>query len=209
MPDQNPQDLTAYLADLMQRRATLDLIIADVRKQLGLGADMSATPPTLPNGAPGPAGSDQTPGRVRSDEFFRLSMSQAISRYLQIMKAPQSQGAIRDALKSGGILSNARNFGASVNTELKRMKVRNLVVNTPSGWGLAEWYPQKPKANEAPKPKRRKHRVSKPTVKAPTPQTPKASDKALTWRPFLAQQLRDGHSMQEASAAWKARQGAN
>jgi hypothetical protein len=205
-------DLAPYLAQLEAERAQLDIVIADVRRRLGLGqADTE-------NGAPSPmsVGRDSTvTGRVRSDEFFRLSIADAITKYLGIMKQPQNPMAIVNGLKSGGVLTNAKNFYANVNTELKRMKARNLVVNTPSGWGLAEWYPSKPKQSEPinPKKKAKKKKVAPPSkaltvfrAKKPTPPALKPGE---SYREFLSARRKAGKSLQEIGAEWAARKEAN
>jgi hypothetical protein len=117
------------------------------------------------------------------------------------------------------VLTNAKNFYANVNTELKRMKARDLIVNTPSGWGLSEWYPQKPKGNEPAAPKKKK---SKKTAKKAAGAKRKAKAGHSTtaaskssggpgkseWTRFSAEQMKAGKSMAEAAAEWKKRKAA-
>jgi hypothetical protein len=214
----------ALLADLEAERAELDVMIAYVRRRAGLAPTTEGAPVPANGGSrDASAGRDTAVivGRVRPDEFFRLSIADAITKYLGIMKQPQNPMAVVNGLKAGGVLTNAKNFYANVNTELKRMKARDLVVNTPSGWGLAEWYPNKPKQPEQTKttkktkrksgtakaPKVAKARVRKDTgSSAPAAPAPADTGK-LAWRPFLAQAMKAGKTMAEASADWKARDG--
>ena len=123
-------------------------LLAELRRRLGtlLGEGLAGTGPVVLNGATGREGT--APGQIRSDEFFRLSNPEAIRKFLAIMKRPQSPRAIVEGLKAGGVLSNAKNFYANIWTELKRASERGEIVNTPSGWALAEWYPNKPKVVE-------------------------------------------------------------
>ncbi len=202
MPD--PIDIQTLLAQLEAERAELDVTITQLRRRLGLSPSNGDSPRPLVPSDPN-AGRDTAVvvGRVRPDEFFRLSISDAIMKYIGIMKQPQNPMAIVNGLKAGGVLTNAKNFYANVNTELKRMKARDLIVNTPSGWGLSEWYPNKPKAVEAKPKKRPKKRPKKMATGTPTTAAPVASE-SKGWRGFLATALKEGKSMKEASAAWKA-----
>jgi hypothetical protein len=222
----DPSDIAALIAELEAERAELDFMIAGLRRRAGLA---TAEPPAAPvsplsvtNGGGIGRDAQLIQGRVRSDEFFRLSISDAIMKFLAIMKQPQSPGAIVSGLKSGGVLTNAKNFYANVNKELGRMRERDVVVNTPSGWGLAEWYPNKPKQAETPKAKKSKKKktgaksataakkapVSKAegAPKAPTKTTEKPNPSGgMTWNQFSAEGLKAGRAMKDISAEWKER----
>lgn len=197
----DPTDVQTLLAELEAERAELDVTIAHLRRRLGIvpTGDAAGTP----TGTAGPlnAGRDAgiVTGRVRPDEFFRLSISNAIMKFLAIMKQPQNPMAIVNGLRAGGVLTNAKNFYTNVNTELKRMKDRELVVNTPSGWGLAEWYPQKPRQLED-QPKKRKRKGAKKGG-AKSAAKPKAGDKQ-TWASFAGGRMKAGKTMKEAAAEW-------
>src|SRR5260370_26355299 len=104
-------------------------MIDGVAQELGIsGGTAASTPPSSSMTAPGSRADAIVQGRVRPDEFFRLSLSDAIDKYLSIMKAPQQPKQIVDGLRAGGILSNAKNFVNNVNTELRRSRARDRVV---------------------------------------------------------------------------------
>lgn len=207
--------LASLLADLEAERAELDVTIAHLRRRAGFapGNEGSAAPSTNGGSRDMNAGRDTAVivGRVRPDEFFRLSIADAITKYLGIMKQPQNPMAVVNGLKAGGVLTNAKNFYANVNTELKRMRARDLVVNTPSGWGLADWYPSKPKQPEPVKKKGKKRGRPRKTITAKTASTVKpapsghAHDAAMTWNQFAGAAVHAGKSLKEAAAEWKQR----
>lgn len=219
MADQS-DSLTQLLSELEAERAELDATISLLRRRLGLGAVSDGNGGSTAFTVSPIVGRDTAvTGRVRSDEFFRLSTADAVMKYLGIMKQPQNPMAIVHGLKAGGVLTNAKNFYANVNTELKRMRARGLIVNTPSGWGLSEWYPQKPKGNEPTSPKKKgKHKSkkaggAKPKTKAGGPsasaqKTSTAAPGKSDWTQFAAAQMKAGKSMAEAAAAWKERKAA-
>lgn len=218
MADQT-DSMTQLLAELETERAELDATISLLRRRLGQSPTADGNGGSPPFTVSPMVGRD-TPvtGRVRTDEFFRLSTADAIMKYLGIMKQPQNPMAIVTGLKAGGVLTNAKNFYANVNTELKRMRMRGLIVNTPSGWGLSEWYPQKPKGNESTAPKKRgRHKSKKAAGAKPKAKATKPVDSAAKaaaapgkseWTQFAAEQMKAGKSMAEAAAAWKERKSA-
>jgi hypothetical protein len=168
-------DLAALIAQLEAERAEMDVTIALLRRRMGMSPANGDTPAASSSTSAMPSAGRDTiiTGRVRPDEFFRLSIADAIAKLLSIMKQPQSPASIVSGLKAGGVLTNAKNFPANVNTELKRMRERGTVVNTPSGWGLAEWYPGRPKQNEAPKGKKKTRVRAKVAAKPAAKSTPK------------------------------------
>ena len=138
MADQSTE-LGGYLSKLLEQRARLDIIIADVQRELGLseGEVQAPSVSTVPLSQGGREPVQR--GRIRPDEFFGMSIPEAVKKYLAIMKQPQSPKAMVDGLKSGGLLTNAKNFYPNVTTALKRLRVAEQVVLTPNGWGLAIW----------------------------------------------------------------------
>jgi len=211
----DPTDLRSYYDELVARRARLDIMIEGVAQELGISTGGT---PSLPTGGsvalPASRADSIVQGRVRSDEFFRLSLADAIDKYLGIMKAPQQPKQIVEGLRAGGILSNARNFDNNVATELKRSTARGRVVRTPSGWGLAEWYPAKPKLQEAP-PKGRKKKKKAGGQKAlpgataaPFKMSASAGSAEPQWRDFMRDQQKAGKTLKEAAALWKQRKAA-
>jgi hypothetical protein len=213
-------DLAALIAQLEVERNELDVTIAHLRRRAGMPSTNGEPPATLP-GVSGNLGRDVLiTGRVRPDEFYMLSQRDAIIKFLSIMKQPQNPLNIANGLKSGGVLSEAKNFTANIHTELKRMKQRGILVNTASGWGLAEWYPRA-KLNEASKGAKqaaREHgkRSGKPAKRggkagASGKQVPMpaAGDVGQPdWHQFLTVAIKGGKSMKEAAAEWKERKAA-
>jgi len=215
-------EVMTLLTELEAERAELDATIALLRRRLGFVTNGdTGTSSGAAVGPTGIVGRDMpVTGRVRSDEFFRLSIADAIAKYLGIMKQPQNPMAIVNGLKSGGVLTNAKNFYANVNTELKRMRGREMVVNTPSGWGLSEWYPQKPKGNDTPtlSKKKGKKKVKKeakkevkksPAAKASSSAAPASAAKKGGWAKFAGERMAAGKTMKEAAVEWKQRKAAN
>ena len=87
--------LQEYLQKLFAERAALDVKIAGVQQALGLevqlqdgvGVGNGAPPAAVASGRSG-----IVTGRVRSDEFFRMSIPEAVKRYLEIMKRRSGGG---------------------------------------------------------------------------------------------------------------------
>src|SRR5207248_10908249 len=186
MPEQGLQE---YLKRLEAQRATVTIQIAGVRAELGLPAEdgMAATGiPVSPSAGDGAR--DIVTGRIRPDEFFRMSIPEAIKRFMEIMKQPQAPKAIADGLQAGGILSESKHFYANVFTALKRMRSQGVVVNTKKGWGLAEWYAGRSGVLSESKPKR--PRRGKAPKGAPA--------KPSAYRTFLSEQMKAGKSMKDA-----------
>lgn len=80
-------------------------------------------------------------GGLPSDTFFRMSVPDAIKKYLNIMKRPQTAKEITAALDSGGLTHKAKNLYATVYPTLLRMEKTNEVTRTKNGeWALSDWY---------------------------------------------------------------------
>jgi hypothetical protein len=131
-------DYEKMLADLLEERANLDRMIAWVKLRLGrTDADQAEMP------ASGPRASEPSKfGRLATDAFFRMSVSEAVKAYLAFAKKPQTAREITDALIAGGLTFKAKNLYQTVFPTLTRMAseggdVAKLKNNT---WGLAEWY---------------------------------------------------------------------
>ncbi len=227
MADQ-PVDLATYLMELEADRAKLDVLIAGIRGRLGLGAENGNAPspsPAMPQRDSG------VPGRVRPDEFFRMSIPESIRRYLEIMKAPQAPTAIVSALKAGGVLSESKNFYTTVWTAIKRGKASGELVNTKTGWALSEWYPNRPKAPDDDSgarsgKKRRKgaQRAKKPSRQGKsakkrekpaagqdaqaTAQPSGGEGKRTNYNTFMSQEMKAGKTMKQAAEAWRKQKGA-
>lgn len=206
---------TELLSKLEEEVAAKIQAITGIRAALGL-------PSWNGSGQVSPAAENtretSTLGAIRADAFFRMSIPDAIKRYLEIAKQPQSPKAIAEALKAGGVLSSAKKFYANITTALSRMEAQGILTNTPGGWALAEWYAGRAKPSEPVKSKKKvkKRKVGLPkgpaSVRNRGPANPVEvatpnPEPAVTWRPFLAKAMKAGKSMAEASAEWKARKG--
>lgn len=198
MSEQGNSALEAWLAEIEAEIADKLRLASELRRRLGL-EEMESTPVSLTTPQAPRAG--QTSGRIRPDEFFRMSMPDAIRHFLAIMKAPQSPKAIEEGLKSGGLLTNSKFFYANVSTSLKRLRDQEKAVLTPNGWGLSEWYPSKPKM-ETKKPKRKAKKRSE-TPKAPEAK-PSEVKAASGFREFSKKALAEGKTMKQVGEEWQA-----
>lgn len=202
-------DLGAYLAQLKEERARLDIIIADVARRLGVDANgtsgSASAVAATGTGAGASVRESIVTGRVRSDEFFRMSIPEAVKRFLEIIKQPQSPTAIVNALKAGGVLSQSKNFYTTVWTALRRLRAAGELVNTPSGWGLSVWYPNKPKASgdETKQRKGKKRPKAARAPKKPARTAKPAPRQASGWHGFVAEQMKAGKTMKEAAEVWR------
>jgi len=205
------QSLEEYLASLEAQRATLNLQIAGARIALGLAPDDSgaAGMASLTAGQGLGAGlrAGAVTGRIRPDEFFRMSIPEAIKAYLEIMKQPQTPKAITDGLKAGGVLSESSHFYANVLTAIKRLRAAGQVINTKTGgWGLASWYAGRSGAAMPEKPKR-KGKKKVPRAKRPPVDGAAPKKHHSDYNAFMSEQRKAGKTMKEVAAAWKARKG--
>lgn len=197
--------LAAWLAELEKEHEARALVIASIRQRLGLdpsGPIVTSLPAA--GGGTLRTGSDVQGGPLRSDTFFRLSIPEAIKKFLNIAKRPQTPKDIAAALKQGGVLTQSSHFYANVTTALKRLRDAGDVVNTKEGWGLSEWYPNKPKAEPPKKRAKKKRRLANVTSQAAAP-TAAAGSYHSSYNQFMAEQRRAGKSMSEIAAAWKAK----
>src|SRR5437016_4735331 len=97
----------AILKDLLEERANLDLIIAWV--QAKLGRDETSVQPPFTGLPPLKAVSLKFP-HVRQDQFFKMSVPEAIRACLNLAKRPQSAREITDALQAGGLSHRAKDL---------------------------------------------------------------------------------------------------
>jgi len=138
-------DYEAVLADLQDKRAKLDAAIAAIEQYiLGRPAPTTSTPP--PETGSGEVeealAASVLEKAIQDDTFFSLSATEAARKYLMMTKRPAATGDMADALRHGGYLTTAKNFYSNLYTTLKRS---NDFVNVKGKWGLAEWYPNRPK----------------------------------------------------------------
>lgn len=159
-------DYAAVLADLEAKRSAIDSAIAGVRQMLNLGAEQGVT-----------VSSEKKEAAVRFDSFFRMSMPDAIAKYLEMAKTPQSVSEVMEALLTGGFKTTSKNPMPIVGSNLSRMKSAGLLVNVDGKWGLASWYPaaRKNDAHEKPRRGRKPSLPSKSTLIQPPPKARRES----------------------------------
>lgn len=94
------------------------------------------------------------PRIIEPDAFFRMTVSDSIKKYLNIVKRPKIAKDIVDGLQQGGLTTKAKNLYATVYPTLLRMEEGGIVVRvTDTEWGLTEWYPGARKGNQSPEEK--------------------------------------------------------
>jgi hypothetical protein len=217
--DQDGGSLEAWLTEIESDIATKQLMATELRRRLGRPAAEDGGVVFSPGTHLTPGGFQASVqiGRIRPDEFFQLSIPDAIQKYLGIMKSPQGPKAIMEGLRAGGLLTNATHFYANVTTALKRLRVKELAVLTPNGWGLTGWYSSKPKGKGAAKKGRKGKRKGAKKRPEPAPAPPKrriatirqpvAPTGEVTYRQFVGKAMKEGKSMSEAAALWKKQKG--
>ena len=190
----NPeQSLDQFLTELEAEYVALGDKIAFIRERLGLEPGQGGTGPLQSSGMAfnGP----RSAGTVRGDEFFGLSLPDAIRAYLAIVKKPQTAKQIEIAILGGGLITTSKNFYANIFTALKRLRKSEEVIQVPgSGYGLTEWYKGRTMTTEqgtAAKNKAKK-RPKKKTKKPPT-----------THQRFVSEQLKQGKTMGDGAVAWR------
>jgi hypothetical protein len=128
-------DYNAVLLDLETKKAAIDATIVGVRQMLNLGADQ-----TVGGAVPTSERKEQS-AEVRFDSFFGMSMPDAITKFLEMSKRPQSVSDITKALQDGGFPTTAKNLLGSAGSTLTRMKQAGDVVSVSGKWGMSAWYP--------------------------------------------------------------------
>lgn len=179
MPDEsNPY--AAVLADLEKERDQINGMIAMMKRRMGLSVEEGPVVTALASGNSSvPEGA-----QIRSDTFFGMAISDAIRKYLAMVKRPQRASEIAKALDEGGLLHSSKSWLATVQTTLTRMK--GVVVRVPNGWGLMEWYPgrnfektnptaKQPQKRAAAKANRRGKKAAKRPASPSSPKEPDAS----------------------------------
>ncbi|MCA9906576.1 MAG: hypothetical protein H7A18_03225 [Sinobacteraceae bacterium] len=138
-------DYAAVLADLEAKRDKLDAAIAGIRTMLGMPAGVSSAASV---GSAGSNGSTE----IEADTFFSLSIPDAAKKYLGMRKKPATTPEIVEALRRGGQThAGGESFGNTLGSVLARVYGNGGgIVRVGRGmWGLAEWYPNKPRKPSA------------------------------------------------------------
>jgi hypothetical protein len=161
-------DYAAVLADLKAKRSALDVVIGGLEQWLSLKGGEVEVDPTYAASAERTG----TPGEVRSDSFFGMTIPDAIRACLKLMKRPMGLTELTKALEEGGLLTSARDLTSTVSATLTRMKrMEGDVVPVQGRWGLSQWYPgmRKEKIEATAKPKKKKRQTSKSKAETKAP----------------------------------------
>lgn len=142
MEAQGAIDYEVVLADLESKILMMQRAAAAIRliKNIGgaTGDDAQPNPDDVAADAPQAA---ITPGAIRSDAFFGLTVVDAAKRFLAMKKRPCGTQEIVDALETGGFVHKAKNFYATVHSSLlRREEALKDVVRVKRKWALSEWY---------------------------------------------------------------------
>jgi hypothetical protein len=83
------------------------------------------------------------PGVLRDDQFFGMTMRQAVRECLSVLHRPMTATEISYAIKTHGLPSDHKAYANSIYTALYREQKAGTVVTVPPGkkWALAAWYP--------------------------------------------------------------------
>lgn len=146
MSQDNAPSLANAIAFLEKEIERMEGALSVLRRMEAQGLEVPpAGPPTqLNSGGPGPV-------QIQSDTFFSMTATDAAKKYLQIMKRPQSTGAIEKALRAGGMATTAKNLYSNLYTAMTRDE--DFVKPSKGVWGLKEWYPGRVFKKDSGKPK--------------------------------------------------------
>src|ERR1700676_2152931 len=133
-------DKRTLLENLKARKAALDKAIAALEELAALEGE-TADALTLTNVT-------TRPSAIEADTFIGLNINQAAEKYLQMTGRPaKSTEQIAAALNQGGLSATV----GSVSTILRRSDRGDSPVTRVgrSLWGLASWYPNRPRRGQA------------------------------------------------------------
>jgi|ERR1700739_925475 len=136
-------DYEKILDGLLEDRANLDRLIVWVKGKLSKASpDEPVTFDALLQERPAERSNEpMRHPRLKSDTFFKMSITEAIKACLNIMKRPLTAREITDALQSGGLTHKAKDLYQTVFPTLLRLKEKGEVDKLgDSKWGLADWY---------------------------------------------------------------------
>jgi hypothetical protein len=137
-------DYQAVLADLKEQRKQLDLVISVLERQIAGARVVAGAAATLPVNSPeGPSQAAFSQGA-----FLGLKLPEAIRRYLQMTKRPQTAKEIAEGLREAGMIVTAKHFYSNVYTALIRGKRSGDFTHHGKEWLLAEWRPGRGKRPE-------------------------------------------------------------
>ena len=139
-------DYGQLLAHLEEERENIERLIVWVKGKMAQDGTVEAG--VMPAAKLSPSVPTRFP-RLAQDSFFRMSVPDAIKKYLNIVKRPKTAKDITAALDSGGLTHQAKNLYATIYPTLLRMEKAKEVVRVGKGeWALSEWYPSGRKASQ-------------------------------------------------------------
>ena len=119
----------AALAEVEAEIAKLQQQAEFIRERIARGGG------TLPSGGPG--------GGIKHDSFLKMSIPDATKKLLEMKRVKQSTQEVIDALEQGGLPRSKYNTVYSILS--RRASQVGDIINMKGDWGLAEWYPNRPK----------------------------------------------------------------
>lgn len=135
--------LTKLLAGYEQRRSEIDVLIAALRKELGLSAQETQAPPH----AQGPqgGGSLAVDDMVRPGDFFGMTQTQAAHAFLEKRgRQAASLQEIAQALYRGKATESLMSNPSQMRNLSSVLSRSGEFVSIAKGrWGLVEWYPNR------------------------------------------------------------------
>jgi hypothetical protein len=126
----------ALLAHYEREYAELGLVIARLRRDLGVQAETRADPD-------GDATGNHSSGEIRPGDFFGMTQVQAIHAYLdRCGRRPASLQDIAAALYRGKAIDKPMEGPAALRNLSSILSRADEFISVAKGrWGLAEWYP--------------------------------------------------------------------
>lgn len=141
MVENEKTPIEVAIEELEAERDELDIAINMLKKRIGQPVE-SNKPKISPKAENGNISSGDS-DTLRSDTFFGLGIRAAARKYLNLVREPKTTAEISNALLRGGVVSQSKNFPATLHTGLNRSKA---VIRVKDKWGLLEWYPEMFKA---------------------------------------------------------------
>ena len=129
-------DYEAVLADLEDKRTAIENAIAGVRQILGQAGASNL-------GHVSGSFTVTTEDAIPSDFFFKMSIFDAVKKYLGAAKGPRSTMQIVEALEKGGLTHASKDIRKTVSTILNQKAKEDVpeIVKIKKKWGLPAWYP--------------------------------------------------------------------
>jgi hypothetical protein len=161
MANENPNPLFAYAE---ARIAAWQAVLASLKSALALDpGGLTVESLDLSSASAAQTGDVGQPIDLPEGAFHGKSIPACIELYLSASPMKKKTNKqITDALREGGVESNASNFGNIVTGALFKLKHDGKILRFKDGWGLSAWYPAHIRAvTPAGSPKRTKKKGKK------------------------------------------------